>query len=118
LLIITGRQLDVFEEAQARGFEDRMVSHLGEFFPEQCETLGEPAVRELIRYGIERAAAYEMVGERDVCKYVDLMMALGRDFDRDIQWAAAILTVHREKSPSYKVERLCEEAVASLGGAG
>lgn len=118
MLTISSLQLGVFEQAQAQGFEARMAAHLREFFPGECEGLGAEGVRELVRHGVRRAASYGIRAERDVCKYVDLMAALGRDFDREVQWAAAILNVHRLKSPDYKVGRLCEEALAALGGPG
>ena len=118
MLVISSEQLAVFGQQQSLDFEARLASHLREFFPEQCEALGEKELRELMRYGVRRAAFYGINAERDVCKYVDLMMALGLNFDREVQWAAAILTVHQLKSPGYRIERLCEEAIAALGEGG
>ncbi len=60
-----------------------MERHLRKFFPENCRKLGDVGLLETIRLGVERAASYQISSERDVCKYIDLMLALGPDFDRD-----------------------------------
>ncbi len=100
-------------QAAAKDFEDRMVVHLNKFFPEQCEALGEPGTREEIRNGIDRAARYGIETERDVCKYIDLMFAFGRDFDTnpELPWAARILNDTKYESPTAKVEDLHQTAI-------
>ena len=93
-LTIRKEQLGVFSQEQVRKFEDWMVAHLTRFFPCECAAEGsESQVLDLVRYGIGRAAAHGITTKRDVCKYIDLMIVLGRDFDADTRfgWAAAIL---------------------------
>lgn len=99
-----------------KDFEDRMVTHLGKFFPAYTEPLGDDAVRRLIRYGVERAAKYGIVAERDVCLYIDAMFAYGRDFDEDpsVPWAAAILKDPSMQSPKYRMSRLVDAAFEHL----
>jgi hypothetical protein len=94
MLTIRRAQLVAFSEAEVQRFEDWMIAHLRTFFAKQCEAAGEFALRETIRYGIKRAAAHGFHSKRDVCKYIDLMVALGRDFDTDQRypWAGLILT--------------------------
>ncbi|MBZ5626545.1 MAG: hypothetical protein LAQ69_48870 [Acidobacteriia bacterium] len=93
MLVIRQQQMAAFAQAAVKSFDDRVVIHLNKFFPEQCGTLGEPQLREFIRYGVERANTYGIVAERDVCKYIDLMAVFGRDFDTDprLRWAGVIL---------------------------
>ena len=116
MLVIRREQLSLFSQAELRKFEDWMVSHLGKFFPRQSRTMGESKLRETIQYGIKRAASYGIVSKRDVCKYVDVMIVLGRDFDRDPQylWAARILGQKnsRQKNGSgAKAQALLESAI-------
>ena len=87
-------------------FEIWMLAHLRKFFSKQSEAAGEVRLRETIRYGIKRAAAHGFRGKRDVCKYIDLMVVLGRDFDIDERypWAGVILT--ELKNPGTKLEAL------------
>jgi len=103
-------QMAAFTQAVLQNFEDRMVVHLNQFFPEQCTMLGEPKVRETIRYGIQRAASHGIVVERDVCKYLDLMFAFGPDFDQDPRhpWAAEILNDPKTTDPETRLKRLCD----------
>src|SRR5438105_3713106 len=81
MLTIRRAQLAAFSRADAARFEQWMLDHLRKFFAKQCEAAGEPDLRETIRYGIERAAAHGFHSKRDICKYIDLMVVLGRDFD-------------------------------------
>jgi len=114
--MIRQKQMEAFSQAAIQSFEDRMVIHLNEFFSEQCKALGEQKTREAIRYGIQRAAIYGIVSELDVCDYIDLMFAFGRDFDKDPQlpWAGQILNDLTIKNPTIKVNYLYDTAMEYL----
>jgi len=116
MLIIRKKQMGVLEQGVLRDFGDSMVVHLERFFPQQCAVLGDDGVRETIRYGIERAKNYGLVDERDVCKYIDLMIVFGRDFDTSpkTSWAGRILNSEFLTDPTSKVERLCDEGIKSV----
>lgn len=68
-------------KASLSAFQIRMVSHLKEVFAEECATLGDDALRDEIRYGMRRAEVHGFQSEYDICRYIDLMFALGSDFD-------------------------------------
>jgi hypothetical protein len=106
------KQQEAFSEEAVKDFEDRMVTHLGKFFPANCEALGERSVRRMIRWGIQKAAGYGVVAERGVCIYIDAMFAFGRDFDADpaLPWAAAILRDRKIKSETARADRLFDAA--------
>jgi hypothetical protein len=91
-LTIRQSQLEVLSHDELRKFERWMVAHVVRFFPRAADS-GESQLLDLVRHGIRRAAAHGITTRPDVCKYVDLMMVLGRDFDTDagLAWAAAIL---------------------------
>jgi hypothetical protein len=112
MLTIRKEQMAVFGPLGQKAFEDRMLVHLKKVFPEQSETLGEPKLRETIQYGTQRAAAYKIISERDVCKYIDLMIFYGRDFDKDpnLPWAQTILQNKAIRDPNSKIERLYKAA--------
>lgn len=114
-LIIRQAQMDVFSQIEVQKFEDWMVSHLKQFFPTQSQALGEPQLREMTRHGIRHAANHGITTERDVCKFIDLMIVFGRDFDTDGRnmWAREVLD--REKEPANKVRALHAAAVSYLG---
>lgn len=108
--------MEAFEEVALRNFEDWMVVHLNKFFPNHCEALGDSGVREAIQYGTQQAESYDIVTERDVCKYIDLMFALGRDFDTDpdFAWAHEILHDETIEDGRERIDQLCRAAITHL----
>jgi hypothetical protein len=60
MLKIRKEQMEVFEQAAIRNFEDEMVQHLKKFSPRHCDVIGEDNVREVIRLGIERGKKYNL----------------------------------------------------------
>jgi hypothetical protein len=94
-----------------------MLVHLQKFFPGQCYAAGEERVREIISHGIDRAATYGLTSKRDVCKYIDLMVVFGRDFDTDsrLRWAAEIL--RQRRNPGIKMRLLLEAGKRHLAAA-
>lgn len=114
MLTMRSKQMEAFSEAALKRFEETMVAHLKKFFPDYCEAAGAPKVREFIRYGVKRAASYQITAERDVSRYVDLMVSLGADFDNDEQlpWAGEILRTRN--SPEVRISILLKTAEEHL----
>ncbi len=108
MLQIRPEQMEKFQQAAQRRFEDRMVAHLKKFFPENCGGMPEKDLREFVRHGLARSKAYGITGRRDVCHYLDIMAVFGRDFDVDprLPWAQEILGKSRLKNATAKVQRL------------
>jgi hypothetical protein len=93
MLVIRREQMAVFSDARRQQFEGWMRDHAERFFPRECRKLGEALLGQTIRAGIERARAHGITSRRDVCRYIDLMLVLGREFDTDqgLPWAGRIL---------------------------
>jgi len=93
MLKVRRTQIEVFSELSCARFEERMLTHLGQFFPTQCEALGQRQLGEIIQSGIRSAATYGIVAERDVCLYIDAMILSGRhsSIDHNLPWAQEIL---------------------------
>jgi hypothetical protein len=110
MLTIRQAQLEVLSQVDVEKFEDWTLGHLQQFFPRQCAALGELRLRETIHYGIQRAGAYGFTSRREVCKFIDLMIVFGRDFDTDDRhpWAAQILD--RRADSSARMKALFEAA--------
>ena len=113
MLVIRREQMNILSWKMRKAFEDRMVLHLKEFFPDQCEMLGEKETRAAIRYGMERAETYGLGAESDLAKYLNTMFTFGRDFDRDpeLPWASAVLNARDGSTPSERLARLYEVAI-------
>lgn len=109
-MVIRREQANTLSENAVKVFEDQMAAHLNKCFPDWCRAVQEPGVRETIRYGVKQAAQYGITAQRDVCKYTDLMVVFGRDFDRNpgVPWASSILNDRALKDPTVKTEALYE----------
>jgi hypothetical protein len=116
MLKIRKEQVEGLRQLAVQDFVNRMITHVGKFFPQQSAALGEATTRETIGYGINRARSYGIVAERDVCKYIDLTVVFGRDFDRDkkLPWARSVLEDRTLRGPSDRTDRLYKAAMENL----
>ena len=114
MLTIRQAQFAVLSQLEVRKFEDWMLVHLKIFFPSQCAVAGETQLRQMVQHGIQRAAGYGVTARRDVCKYIDLMIVFGRDFDTDKRhrWAGEILA--KRRNPHAKIKTLFQAAKRHL----
>jgi len=116
MLMIRREQFSAFSKSEVRKFEDWMVVHLTKFFPRQCRALGEAKLRAEIQLGIQRAAGHGLKVKRDVCKYIDVMFALGRDFDTDVRFPWALQMLNQQTTPDIRAQGLFNAAVRHLRG--
>lgn len=105
--------MDALALAQLNRFRARMLVHIRKFFPKHFASLGEEQSLLLIRHGIERGEHYGITNEHDVCKLIDLMLALGPDMDRKISWVAARLG-DTASPASERVDAVYDALLASL----
>lgn len=101
MLTIRREQMEVLSAYMRQSFEDRLVRHLAQSLPVQFKKLASPTsgdepVRTLIRQGIQKAAGYDITSERDVGRFIEVMLAIDPRFDEPgvLHWARQIL---REK---------------------
>jgi hypothetical protein len=90
VLTIRDAQMAVFDETMRRSFEDRAVAYLSRIRPSAVPPEG---VRPLVWAGIARADGYGMRVERDLIRYLELMVRLGPDFDlrEENAWVRGLL---------------------------
>lgn len=114
MLLIRKAQMETLRKAAQQGFENKMLAHLNRFFPDACAAMAESGTREIIRYGIGRAKRNGFESEREVCKYIDVMVVFGRDFDRDtnLPWATEILSDKTIMDNKARMDRLITYAMA------
>lgn len=113
MLTIRPAQMRVFSRAALKSFEDRMLAHVKELFPETCEKLGEKKTHDAIRYGTLNARKYCISSEHDVCIFIDVMFEYGADFDvdRELPWASQVLNDPAIWDPTYRINRLFDAAM-------
>ncbi len=101
MLVIRPEQMEAFEQAALRNFEQRAAEHLRETFPKHARFLGEGGVRDVVRHGLEKARGYGFSSERGFLLYLELMLLVGGGFDEDPQlpWAAQVLSSQSSAEP-------------------
>jgi hypothetical protein len=104
---INREQMRALDGEQARAFEDRLVAHLREHFPETAAALGDARLRQFVADELAAATRFDVVSERDVAGYVAVALALRPDPDADPEptWVKEVLS-DPLLSPAEKVERL------------
>jgi len=107
-MIIRRVQMDAFDEAATRAFEDRMLARIQQWFPKHPKLLGEKPLRLLVALALQKARAHTLTTERNVALYLDLMCLLGSSFDSDPQmpWASAILADRSYETQDERADKL------------
>ncbi len=108
---IREEQVKAFEADAIKKFENRVIRHLNQFFPGRCRELGEEKIREMTQYGITRARTGGIISDRHVCRFIDLLVVLGRDFDAQLslkEFQAILNDPALKQHPDVKIERLGE----------
>jgi hypothetical protein len=117
MLKIRKEQMEEFEKASLKQFEEEMADHLQKCFPEECEAFDKQGLYDIIRYAIKKAGEYRIELRRDIFVFTDVMFAFGRNFDNDpdFPWAKEILNAPEfEDDSSDKVDALYEEAMKHI----
>ena len=107
MLILREEHLAAFEASAISLFASRVIAHVKAVWPAECGELGGPAVADLVRNGIQRAAALGLSSEHDLVRFVDLSFILAKDFDTHplAGWTRPILS-DRRLSPVARLDRL------------
>ena len=92
-MILRPEQIQAFTHYMTANFEDRLILHLREAYPEEVWEIPPDELSETVRRAMDRAMAHGLVTEGDVAGFVDLTFELGPDFESDenYDWAANIL---------------------------
>lgn len=115
----TNAHFDAFSEQQRERFEDEMVAYLRKEYAPVVVRRDDKWLRELIRLGVENASGYGVVLERDVARYIELMLALSPDFDvsNKYPWAKESLTARHAK-PEKKLDDIYSTILFSQDDSG
>ncbi len=97
-------------------FERWLQSHLRQYFPRQSARLTDDELHQTVRSGIGKGRRYGFVLEAELCRFTDIMLVMGPDFDSDprLPWAAAILNDSELARPGVRIEMLQEAARGHL----
>jgi hypothetical protein len=107
MLLIRQEQMEALSAYMRQDFEDRRVRHLLRAFPDKAGPMGEPALRQLIRAGVAKAAGYGIDREGDLGTFIDWMMEYTTDFEtsKEMGWTKATLG-DQEMSGTAKIKSI------------
>lgn len=110
MFTIAKRQSEALSQASLQKFEDKMVVHVREYFPNHFAQMGEEPVRKTIQLAVKNGEPYGIISQRNVCLYLNSMLVLGSFFDTDpaFKWAGAILNDASEPSALLRADRLAQ----------
>ncbi len=115
MLTIRKEQMEVLSRYMLKQFEDRMVVHLRNTFPDKTKDMPETNLHNLIQTGIEQSGQYDVELEYDVRRYLEFMMIYGSDFDMNPKtaWANEILH-NKNMDGTFKMDLIDEHEMTLL----
>jgi hypothetical protein len=92
----------------AGDFETTAVEGLKAIYPQRCQFVGEPALRDLVRRSTALARRHEATTDLGLAVFIALMFSLGHGFTTDplYPWIAAVLNNPLVTDPVKRIERL------------
>ncbi len=77
MLHIRPQQMDALNLARLRAFEQQAIAYVQDVWPDECAALGTQRLEEVVRSSIQGALACDIVTERGVLRYLNIVFALG-----------------------------------------
>ncbi len=111
MFTIRKEQIDALRVPALESIVKRLMNHLIEHFPDPCVSMKKADLREMVCRGIEKAESFDFTSERDVCKYLSIVVCFGPDFDQEQNWATSILHGPPWSESIPKMDKLFELAV-------
>ncbi len=112
--------MDILSAAMIRQFEQYMIGHLRENFPDQTQDVSDEKIRTVIQYGIKKAESFGIEYEYDIQRFMEYMVIYGRELDtkEDTRWLGDILrrddldgTAKMDEIDDYDLQLLRESYV-------
>lgn len=106
MLQILEQQMQAFQDAQFRQFENKLVCHLKESFDSVLlqHQIDDAHLCRIIRQGIERGKHYRIVNEYDVTRFIEYAFEYGAGFE-SLPWVSPVLNASH-LSGEEKMDRL------------
>ena len=110
MLVIREAQLVALSRALRSRFEREALEHVKDCFPDQCAELGEDNAFYYVQQGLRRSRDYGFESQYDSLRFLNVMFALGADFDKSEAhaWMRPIL-IGRDMAPSTRMDFLLSE---------
>src|SRR4051812_32818756 len=80
-VLIQTSQMDQLALLAQADFIVAMRAHLRDAYPERCGAMSDDELTALVRHGMARSRSHGIAIASDVQRYIEVMLALGLDFD-------------------------------------
>jgi hypothetical protein len=111
MLVIRQPQREILASPHEARLRERLQHHLSDHFPDECSALG-VGLEQVVGDGLAKARDYGLRTERDLVKFLNLVVALGLEFDRE-PWAARVLS-RDDRGPTLRINQLYSNALDRL----
>ncbi len=111
MLSVRPAQWQALTEAGLGRFAQEMFEHLCGFAPELADFAGTDRVHEVVRLGIARGRAHRFTHRGPLRTYLEMMLALGSDFDTDPALRRASAALRARELEQHRRARLLYEDV-------
>ncbi|MDD2735377.1 MAG: hypothetical protein PHF56_15675 [Desulfuromonadaceae bacterium] len=108
MLTVRSAQIQAFECAGWKQFENEMVIHSQAFSPVLCGVLGEEQLREAVQQAIKRALGYEFTKRGPIRLVIEMMFMFGSHFDVDPQYPQFSDILNTDGEQMFRAEQLYE----------
>lgn len=122
-MLIRAEQMEAFEQAGRRRFEEEMVEHSKNFAPPLCEVIGDEQLRVALRSAMSRAGSYGFTYRGPIRLFIEMMFLCGSGFDTDPQYPAVGEFLRASSDQMHRAQQIHEgymdylERVAGPGAA-
>lgn len=96
MLRIRKEQMDVFRAYMRGQFEQRLVKHLREKFPDRTKDFPDESLRVVVQNSVKKAESYGIEYENDLRRFIEYWMIYGNQMDiqEETRWIGDTLRRH------------------------
>ncbi|HLT38378.1 MAG TPA: hypothetical protein VK034_18960 [Enhygromyxa sp.] len=105
LLSIRSSQLGILATDLHRRNPAPFLSHARRHHPERCAALGEVELLAVVDAAIVRGGGYGLTSQRDLCRFLDIVLVIGDDPQREFDWLDEVLSNPATTDPGLRLDR-------------
>lgn len=93
MLIIRKEQMEALRTSMSRRFEQRMLEHIKNTFPDRIKQVSDEKIRTVIQDSIKKAESYTIEYEDDIRRFIEYLIIYGTQLDTkpETRWIGEIL---------------------------
>ena len=116
MLTIRNAQMKVLSAQQRQKFVDAMCEFLRIQFNQELESISQTSLQAKVSAALNTASHYGLRSHRDCCRYLNLAVTLGWEFEQlpENAWMLEYLTDPNAGNPSQRLHRLISKCLYKM----